>query len=142
MKYITADLEGDATQGFWIGASFLLASCISVPLTSHLSKSFERKSPVLASIVLLGLGSLLGDYAKSMETLLVGRGIQGLGAGGLIMLAYAVYGDMEHSQSAPRFLRAITCSIAVGTASGPFIGAALSDSDIWVGQRPYSNLIC
>jgi hypothetical protein len=48
-----------------------------------------------------------------METLLVGRGIQGLGVGGLIMPAYAVYGDMEHSQSGLRFLRAIVCSINI-----------------------------
>jgi MFS family permease len=142
MKYITADLCGYATQGFWIGASFLLASCISVPLTSHFFEPFGRKNLVFASIVLLGLGPLLGDYAKSIETLLVGRGAQGLGAGGLIMLAYAVYGDMEHSRSVPRLIRAITCSIAVGTASGPFIGAALSDSGIWVGQLPCSYRAC
>jgi MFS family permease len=133
-QYITVDLSGDATQGFWISASFLLASCISVPLTSHLSGFFERKNAVLSSALLLGVGSLLGDHAESMGTLLVGRSIQGFGAGGLVMLAYAVYGDLEHSQSAPRFLRGLTCSIAVGTACGPFIGAALSDNGLWVGE--------
>jgi MFS family permease len=132
-QYITSDLSGDATQGFWISASFLLASCISVPLTSHLSGFFERKNAVLSLTVLLGLGSLLVDHAESMETLLVGRSVQGFGAGGLIMLAYAVYGDLEQSQSAPRFLRGLTCSIAVGTACGPFVGAALSDDGLWVG---------
>jgi MFS family permease len=132
-QYITADLEGDATQGYWVGASYLLASCISVPLTSNIIALFEHKSSVLSSIVLLGLGSLLGDYAESMDTLLVGRSVQGLGAGGLVMLAYAVYGDLEHSESAPRFLRGITCCIAVGTASGPFIGAVLG-SGIWVRE--------
>jgi MFS family permease len=73
------------------------------------------------------------DHAESMETLLVGRSVQGFGAGGLIMLAYAVYGDLEQSPSAPRFLRGLTCSIAVGTACGPFVGAALSDHGLWVG---------
>lgn len=80
---------------------------------------------------MLGLGSLLGDYAESIAVLLAGRSMQGLGAGGLITLSYALYGNLE-PKSAASVLRAITCSVAVGTISGPFIGAVLSDSGYWV----------
>ena len=87
---------------------------------------------LLSSFVLLGLGSLLGDYAECMSLLLVGRGVQGLGAGGLVLQAYAAYVDMEHTNNATQFFRGITCCTSLGTVSGPFVGALLGASDTWV----------
>ena len=68
-----------------------------------------------------------------MPLLLTGRIVQGTGAGGLIVLSYAVYGSTDlESGSRPKFLAAISLSAAAGTVCGPFIGAALSDSHHWV----------
>lgn len=109
--------------------------CLSQPIVSRLSNIFLQKSLVLASIVMLGVGSLLCESADGIPLLLTGRTIQGLGAGGLMVLCYAVYVDMKtqnESGSGPKFLAAISVSIATGTVCGPFIGAALSDSHYWV----------
>ncbi|KAF2022845.1 hypothetical protein EK21DRAFT_95392 [Setomelanomma holmii] len=94
----------------------------SLERKAHLSDSFER------------IGSLAGDYAKSMVLFLAGRGMQGLGAGGLVALAYTVYGDMNGENKA-KFLVAICCFTAAGTAGGPFIGAVISDSGVWAERR-------
>jgi MFS family permease len=129
---MTVDLKGDATQGFWIGAGFLLACCISVPLTSHMLLSFDRRSMILSSIAIFGLGSLLGDYAEGMAALLAGRSVQGIGAGGLVLHAYAAYADMGHAETATRFLRGITCCTSLGMVSGPFVGAVVGAGSSWV----------
>jgi MFS family permease len=131
VKIIAEDLGGNATESFWIGASFMLASCVSVPIAAHLSESFERKNVILMLILMLGLGSLAGDYAGDMGMFLAGRGVQGLGAGGLVALTYTIYGDMGEGRK-QKFLVAICCFTAAGTAGGPFIGATIGDSGNWV----------
>ena len=118
-------------MSYWIGASFLLTSCVSVPVLSHLAESFERKNVVLSSALILGLGSLVGDYAQSMPMLLAGRSLQGLGVGGLVALSYTIYGEMEQLPGC-RFLDAIYFCTAAGTIGGPFIGAVISDHGLWV----------
>ncbi|RYO04363.1 hypothetical protein AA0121_g12812 [Alternaria tenuissima] len=137
---ITADLGGNATESFWVGASYLLSMCLSQPIVSRLSNVFLQKSLVLASIMMLGIGSLLCESADGVLLLLTGRTVQGLGAGGLMVLSYAVCGDMNKqskggsgsgSGSGPKFLAAISLFVAAGTICGPFIGAALSDNHHW-----------
>lgn len=119
--------------------------CLSQPIVSRLSNVFLQKSLVLASIMMLGIGSLLCESADGVPLLLTGRTVQGLGAGGLMVLSYAVCGDMNKqskggsgsgSGSGPKFLAAISLFVAAGTICGPFIGAALSDNHHWVTIVP------
>jgi MFS family permease len=113
----------------------MLASCVAVPIAAHLSESCERKNVTLTLILMLGLGSLAGDYGKDMAMFLASRGVQGLGAGGLVAMTYTIYGDMDE-RSKQKFLVAICCFTAAGTAGGPFIGAAISNNGDWV-RSPY-----
>ena len=92
--------------------------------------------------MMLGAGSLISEDSESMVVLLLGRTIQGLGAGGLTALSYVVYGDLDHShrksvhkQVSVNFLTAISCSVALGTVCGPLIGAALSNGSDWVRSK-------
>jgi len=117
----------------------LLSMCLSQPIVSQLSRVFLQKSLILASIIMLGVGSLLCESANGMPLLLTGRIVQGLGAGGPILLCYAVYGDTAPgSGSSPKFIAAISLFAAAGTVCGPFIGAALSEGHYWV--RPFRCL--
>ncbi|KAF9730138.1 hypothetical protein PMIN04_007915 [Paraphaeosphaeria minitans] len=127
---ITADLGGNATESFWIGAAYLLAMCMSQPILARLSDVFNRRSIILASILMLGIGSLVSDSADTTALLLVGRTVQGFGAGGLTVLSYALYGDLE-PRSGLRFLTALSLFIAAGTVCGPLLGAALSKGHQW-----------
>lgn len=105
--------------------------CISQPILFRLSHVFSRRSVVLASIMLLGVGSLVCESANAIAPLLVGRTVQGLGAGGLTVLSYALYGDLP-LRSGLRFLAAISFAVASGTVAGPLVGAALSHDSHWV----------
>lgn len=131
VKVITTDLKGNATESFWVSASFLLTSCVSAPVAAHLADSFECKDVILSSILVQGLGSLAGDYAQNMALFLAGRGMQGFGAGGLVAIAYTTYCDMEGHRR-KMFRGAICAFTAAGTAGGPFVGAVISNSQVWV----------
>jgi MFS family permease len=104
---------------------------MSQPVLFRLSEVFNRRSVVLASVMMLGIGSLICDGASTMAILLVGRTIQGFGAGGLTVLSYALYGDLPQ-RSGIRFLTAISLFVAAGTVCGPLIGATLSKGHRWV----------
>lgn len=123
--------------------------CLAQPIVSRLIDIFLLKSLVLACIMMLGIGSLLCESANGLPLLLTGRAVQGLGAGGLMVLSYAIYVDtnessepesssMPESSSRPesssglKFLAAISLFVAAGTVCGPFIGASLSNSHQWV----------
>jgi MFS family permease len=117
--------------------------CLSQPIVSRLSKVFLQKSLVLASIMMLGIGSLLCESADAMPLLLTGRTVQGLGAGALMVISYAACVDLNmpsgyerESGRGHKFLAAISVFAAAGTVCGPFIGAALSDSHHWVKTVP------
>jgi MFS family permease len=72
------------------------------------------------------------EYSTYIVPCLVGRSVQGIGAGGLIVLMYAAYGDLEQSSSGSKYLVAMTCSAAMGTIGGPFVGVLLGDNWVWL----------
>src|SRR3954467_9574971 len=78
----------------WITSSYLLAQTAVTPLYGKLGDLYGRKRILQSAIVLFLAGSALCGLAQSMTQLIAFRVIQGLGAGGLIVLIQAVVGDI------------------------------------------------
>jgi len=84
-----------STSGYtWIGSAFLLAAAVVAPSWGKFSDIFGRKAILLIAVGVFFLGSTLCGAAISLEVLIVGRVIQGLGAGGLLSLVAIVIGDL------------------------------------------------
>lgn len=129
-------MDDTTVQSFWIGASYLLSMCISQPIASKFSLVFACRSTVLFSTMLVGIGSMLCERAQTMPLMLAGRSVQGLGAGGLTALSYALYARLE-SLGPGRgmgLVSAIALSNAVGTVCGPVIGAISAGNQDWVTE--------
>ena len=77
---INAELGGIHLYG-WVGASYLLASTVTVPLYGKLADRRGRKPILLLGIALFLAGSLASGLAATIEQLIVFRALQGLGAG-------------------------------------------------------------
>jgi MFS family permease len=91
----TISQEFQSTQGYtWIGSAFLLAAAVVAPSWGKLSDIWGRKSILQITIAVFFLGSVLSATAVSLSMLIVGRTIQGLGAGGLLALVNIVVGDL------------------------------------------------
>src|SRR5438034_8355759 len=90
---ITADLGG-LNQLSWVVTGYLLASTISTPLYGKLGDLYGRKRVFQASIVVFLAGSALCGLAQNMGELIAFRGLQGVGGGGLLVLAQAIVGDV------------------------------------------------
>src|SRR5690606_27778782 len=78
----------------WVVTAYLLAQTVSTPLFGKLGDLYGRKRLFQAAIVIFVAGSLLSGVATSMGQLIAFRAVQGIGAGGLIVLAMAIIADV------------------------------------------------
>src|SRR5690349_2341546 len=99
---IVADLHG-LDHLSWVVTAYLITSTVTVPLYGKLSDLYGRKALFVVAIVVFLVGSALSGAAQSTTELIVFRGLQGLGAGGLIPLTFAVIGDLFSPRERGRF---------------------------------------
>src|SRR5512144_1007333 len=78
----------------WVFSAYMLASTTTVPIFGKLSDIYGRRPIYAAAMVLFLAGSFLCGQAQSMPQLIAFRALQGLGAGGLMPLAFILIGDM------------------------------------------------
>lgn len=128
---ISQALHGTALEAFWSGTSFLLSSTVLQPSIASLSNIFGRKYMIYWSILLFGAGSLIGALAGNFTVLLVGRTIQGVGGGGLIVLTEVVVTDLTPLQVRGQWYSMISSMWAIGTVFGPLIGSGFAENVSW-----------
>src|SRR5437879_2678363 len=92
IRTIGDDLHGLSVQA-WVTTAFLITSTISTPLFGKLSDIYGRKPFYLTAISIFIVGSAASSFATSMYELAAFRAFQGLGAGGLMSLAFTIIGD-------------------------------------------------
>ena len=127
---IVADLHGFAHLS-WVVTAYLLTSTITVPLYGKLSDLFGRKRVFVFAIVLFLLGSALCGLSRTMTHLIVFRGIQGLGAGGVIPLAQAIIGEIFSPRERFRYQGYTGSLFAASSIIGPLLGGYLTDAVSW-----------
>src|SRR5215475_8403774 len=93
MPTIIGELHG-LEHYSWVASIYLLACTVSMPLYGRLADALGRKRVLLGAIALFCLASLLASTAHSMIQLVLYRGIQGLGAGGIMPVVLTILGDI------------------------------------------------
>src|SRR3954471_3760238 len=90
---IVGDLGG-LSQLSWVVTAYLLTSTVSVPLYGKISDLYGRKMMLQVTIAIFLLGSVLAGSAQSMPQLIVARGVQGVGGGGIMAMTFTILGDI------------------------------------------------
>ncbi|HEX7963898.1 MAG TPA: MDR family MFS transporter [Candidatus Saccharimonadales bacterium] len=111
----------------WVITAYLLTSTASQPLYGKMSDLYGRKKIFTLSIVLFLFGSALCGLSQNLTELIVFRGIQGLGAGGLMSLAMAIIGDMVAPRERGKYTGLFGLVFGVGSVLGPLVGGFLTD---------------
>ncbi len=127
---IAAELGGLDRISFLV-TSYLLASTISAPVCGKLGDLFGRKVVIQAGIVVFLCGSVVSGLGQSLEVVVLGRTIQGLGGGGLIVVAMAVVADVLPARSRGRAQGLMGGVFGVSTVIGPLIGGFLVEHLNW-----------
>src|SRR5689334_4002909 len=123
---IVGDLGG-ITQYSWVFTAYMLASTVTVPLYGRLGDVYGRKPLFLFAIVVFLIGSALCGLAQNMTELVIFRGVQGLGAGGLIPLAIAVIGAIVPPRDRGRYQGLVGSVFASASIIGPLVGGFIVD---------------
>lgn len=127
---IVGDLGGLAHLA-WVVTAYTLATAISTPVWGKVGDLYGRKKVFLTAIVVFVAGSVLSGAAQSMIELIAFRAVQGLGAGGLAVGAFALIGDLVPARERGRY-QGMTASItAIGTIGGPLLGGVVTTNLGW-----------
>ncbi len=109
----------------WIFTIYILFYILGTPLMAKLSDIYGRKFIYILDIILFGIGSLITVTALSFEMLLLGRAIQGLGAGGIFPVANAFIGDIFPPEKRGGALGILSSVWGLSFVLGPIFGGLL-----------------
>jgi EmrB/QacA subfamily drug resistance transporter len=127
---IVGDLGGVAHLS-WVVTAYVLASTITTPLYGKLGDMYGRKRLFITAIVIFLAGSALAGLSQSMAELIMFRAIQGLGAGGLMVSAIAIIGDLVSPRERGQYMGYIMAVMMIATIGGPLLGGWITDSFSW-----------
>lgn len=122
---------GGVDQMLWVMTAYILASTITMPIYGKMSDLLGRKSPLIIAILLFMLGSIVGALAPDMGILIIGRVVQGLGGGGLIILSQAIIADVVPARERGKYMGIIGAVFAVSSVAGPLLGGWLTEAVHW-----------
>lgn len=127
---MVADLGGLSAYA-WIGTAYLLTSTVSNALFGKLSDIYGRRTMFQAAIITFIIGSIGCAAAQSMSVLVISRGVQGIGGGGLMSMAFVIIADTVPPRERGRYVGMITSVFAVGSVVGPLIGGFFTEQLSW-----------
>jgi EmrB/QacA subfamily drug resistance transporter len=127
---IVGDLGG-LERLSWVTSAFLLGQTAVIPLYGKLGDQLGRKRVLQSAIVLFLVGSGLCGLAGSMNQLIAFRAVQGLGAGGLIVLVQATVGDIVSPRERGRYQGLFGAVFGVASIAGPLLGGVIVENVSW-----------
>lgn len=127
---ISADLHG-LNHLSWVVTAYLLTSTISMPLWGKLGDLYGRKKLFQAAIVIFLVGSAMAGLSRSMAELVAFRAVQGVGAGGLMVGAQAIMGDVISPRQRGRYMGYFGAVYGITNVAGPLLGGVFTQDLSW-----------
>ncbi len=127
---IAGDLHG-LNHLSWVVTAYLLTLTISTPLWGKLGDLYGRKKLFQAAIVIFLVGSTLAGLSQSMDELIGFRALQGIGAGGLMVGAQAITGDVISPRQRGRYMGYFGAVFGLTSVAGPLLGGLFTQHLSW-----------
>lgn len=127
---IVGELDGVEHMS-WVITAFILVSTIMMPIYGKLGDLWGRKPLLIFAIIAFSAGSVTGALSDSMTTLIISRGLQGLGGGGLMILSQAVIADVIPARERGKYMGALMGVFAFSSVAGPLLGGWLTEGPGW-----------
>jgi EmrB/QacA subfamily drug resistance transporter len=115
----------------WVVTAYLLAATAATPLFGKLTDIHGRRAIMLVAIGIFIVGSLVCALAPTMWVLIIGRGLQGVGGGGLIPIAQTIIADLLSPRERPMAQSYTSIVFMSASILGPVLGGLLTDHLRW-----------
>ena len=115
----------------WVITIFLLTMTIGMPIYGKLGDQIGRKPLYLIAIALFLIGSTIGALAQGMETMILARGVQGLGAGGLMIGSQSIIADIIPARERGKYMGIMGGVFGLSSVLGPLLGGFFTDGPGW-----------
>ena len=112
-------------ESSWIFTLFVIAFMIGSPVMAKFSDFYGRKKIFILDVLLFGIGSCLIAFSFNIESIFLGRIIQGFGCGGIFPVAGAFIGDAFPLNERGRALGILGSVFGISAIGGPLVGAVL-----------------
>ncbi|MBX7269427.1 MFS transporter [Micromonospora sp. Llam7] len=120
---------GGISHYSWVVTAYLLASTASTPLYGKMADLYGRRPVFLFSIGTFLVGSLLAGLSQDMTQLIITRGVQGVGAGGLITLAFTIISDVVSPRERGRYQGVFGAVFGIASVAGPLVGGYFAETN-------------
>ncbi|GAA5918979.1 hypothetical protein JCM1841_002670 [Sporobolomyces salmonicolor] len=127
---ISAAFDAGRSSSF-VAAAYLLTSTAFQPIWGRLSDVFGRKVTLIVCVVFFTIGSLACAVAQSMLQLIIFRGLQGVGGGGLLTLVLIIVSDVVTLKERGKYQGITEATIMIGNGIGPIIGGVFAQKVSW-----------
>jgi MFS family permease len=122
---------GGLTLYPWLSVVFILSSTITLPLYGKLSDIYGYKLFTIIAILIFTIGSALCGLSKSMTELIIYRGIQGIGAGGLITMSYIIFAVIFTPDKRAKMQSVLSAMWSIASLTGPILGSIFDNTVGW-----------
>lgn len=122
---------GDLEHLPWVVTVYLLTSTAVTPLYGKFSDSHGRRITMLIGIVIFIIGSIACAIAPNMLVLILARGLQGLGGGGLIALAQTIVADLVPPKERGKYQVYFASVFMASSLLGPVLGGFFAEHLHW-----------
>src|SRR3954462_4322416 len=130
MPALVADL-GAVTLYAWPFVTFLAASVLATVVGGRLSDRSGPRAPILLGTLLFGVGLLVAGTAAGMPQLLVGRVLQGLGAGALAVATFVLTAAVYPERLRPPVFGLISSAWVLPSLLGPPVSGLVTETLSW-----------
>ncbi|MGX1739128.1 MDR family MFS transporter [Corynebacterium flavescens] len=115
----------------WVISAFLVTMTIAMPISGKLGDMLGRKWLYIGGIVVFIIGSTIGGFAHTMTLLIIGRAIQGFGAGFMMISSQAIVAEVTSSRERGKFMGIMGGVFGLSSVLGPVLGGWFTDGPGW-----------
>jgi EmrB/QacA subfamily drug resistance transporter len=115
----------------FVAGAYLISSTISIPIFARLSDIASRRNVFLIGLTIFIVGSALAGLSQNLSELIVFRGVQGIGGGGVFPVAIAMIAVLYPPRMRARVTGVLTGAAGIAIVLGPLVGSAIVSVTTW-----------
>jgi DHA2 family multidrug resistance protein len=131
LPHIAGSFSVSNQESIWILTSYLIASCLTIPMIDWISRLLGRKNMFIGMVLLFTVSSLMCGLSTSMTMMVVGRFLQGLGGGVLIPIAQAIVMETYKGKDLSIAIMIFGLVVIIAPIIGPVLGGYITENYSW-----------